>query len=54
MMYMLIVGTYIINPMGSKVFWGFLTCFDMPWHLCFFQLLMNILTLMSQVKLHSI
>jgi len=42
------------NPLGSKVFLGSLGCFDMhcPWHLCFFQLLINIL--MTQVKLHSI
>jgi len=29
--------------LGSEVFWGSLRCFDMPWHLCFFQLLINIL-----------
>jgi len=40
----------VLNPLGSKVFWGSLKCFDM--HICvfFFQLLINI---MAQVKLHS-
>jgi len=35
------------NPLGSKVYF-----LKMPWHLCFFQLLINIL--MAQVKLHYI
>jgi len=42
----------LLNPLGSKVVLGSLRCFDMPWHLCFFQLLINIL--MVKVSLNSI
>jgi len=33
----------LFNPLGSKVFLGSLRCCDMLSHLCFFQLLINIL-----------
>ncbi len=30
-----------INPLGSEVILGPLRCFDMPWYLCLFQLLIT-------------
>jgi len=42
----------VLNPLGIKVYLWSLRCSTMPWHLCFFQLLINILK--AQVKLHYI
>ncbi len=41
----------IVTLLGLRGFWG-PDSFDMPWHLCFFQFLKNILT--ATVWLHSI
>ncbi len=32
---------HTLNPLGSEVILGPLRCFDMPWHLCLFQLLIT-------------
>jgi len=42
----------MLNPLGSEADLGSWSSFDMPWHLCFFQLLINIL--MTKVSLHCI